>query len=407
MVDTQKILAMLEVEDKPFAQKARGCVAKESLVKASGGDYDAINSLLEEDIALDERAYAPKQRIVAGKPAAESINAKECDGAVAITPANPIPSPVEKKRSQKPSRESVKDGNFKYRGAEMCKTNGKWMIQGFGESYNTLEEAMAQVDEDIENGGIDYSMSVDDEIDLASASESVTEESKMIGTTGGEGGNPENKINFKSQNNGFETDEDIITGDAKAMNEKETVKAAGEELIETKSADSVFPEEMDFDEEAFAELFGLNADEVSAQYVPEDENEPEHLEIRFKEGENEVLLKVKDNGEVEEVVNAEVAETPRFAISISPDEDGRYQLLISGANESEAVMSEEDGTNQSEGDVDSEDENGDERTDEFVEGAGLDLDSEYSESHGMKPAKNAADKIKAYEGTQLKPVRKK
>ena len=65
-------------------------------------------------------------------------------------------------------------------------------------------------------------------------------------------------------------------------------------------------------------------------------------------------------------------------------------------------MSEEDGVNQSEGDTDSEDEDGLGRTDEFVEGAGLDLDSEYSVAHDIKPAKNAADKIK--EPTEL-PVK--
>ena len=56
-MDVEKILEMLEREDKPFIPAKRPQVAKESIVRACNGDYDDINRLLEEDIAIDDRQY--------------------------------------------------------------------------------------------------------------------------------------------------------------------------------------------------------------------------------------------------------------------------------------------------------------------------------------------------------------
>lgn len=351
-MDVEKILEMLEREDKPFTPVKRPQVAKESLVRACNGDYDDINRLLEEDIAIDDRQYreafeAKKTILKSSKESLEKKTAEECEAAP-VGVENPIPSPVRKRADE----EELSDKLLK----ELDKEDGE-----------------VKADE-------------------ACAAESTTEKSPMKGTTDDIVKNK--PIDFKSKNNGFETQVAPDTGKAYAMTEKQTQKAAGEELISTKDG-SIFPEDIDFDEAAFADLFGLDVDDVSAMYVEEQDNIPEHIEIRFKEGENEVLLKLMDDGTLVEEVNAEIVEEPRFTASIEQDDEGNFILLVSDATDTvDNTMSEEDGVNQSEGDTNSEDEDGLGRTDEFVEGAGLDLDAEYSIAHDMKPAKNAADKIK-------------
>lgn len=421
-MDVNKILEMLEREDKPFKPQKREQVAKESLVSACNGDYDAINRLLEEDISIDERTYNKVpviNRPLKKKSSTESCNpkdfpekvAKECD-AVAIGVENPIPSPVMKRADE------AVDRAIHYRGVlieKIPEAEKPWAIDGLGETYETLEDAIAGVDYWVDHEGMDFSKNASEataeklstrllrELDKESAfaGESTTEKSPMKGTTDDIVKNK--PIDFKSKNNGFETSESKETGKATAMTEQQTIKAAGEELISTKEG-SIFPEDIEFDEQAFAELYDLNPDDVSAMYVEEDNNIPEHIEIRFKEGDNETLLMLMDDGSLVEEVNAEIVEEPRFSASIEQDENGNFVLLVSDAVESEDVTkSEEDGINKSEGETDSLDEDGKGRTDEFVEGAGLDLDSEYADTHDIKPAKDATTKIK--DPTQL-PVNK-
>ena len=426
-MDVNKILEMLEREEKPMIPKQRGQVAKESLVKATNGDYDAINRLLEEDIALDEKAYR-QQFSIPSKEGFEGVKrkdqawvdydlkhrkngvsnltkkdikrdgleldkwdnqvvAKECDGATPIGVNNPIPSPVMKKKANENYYEDFVDDPSRPNHSKISKIFDK------GDDYFTYTEQLLKFMPDemigkfIKEYGYDKT-----EAEEAFAGESTTEKSPMKGST--DDLVKSKPIDFKSKNNGFETSVSKETGNAKALNEKQTIKAAGEELIETKK-DSVFPEELDFDEEAFAELFGLNPEEVSGMYVAEEDNIPEHIEIRFKEGENDVVLQYMDDGSIIEIVNAEIVETPRFSASIEQDDQGNFLLLISSADDLD------DGTSipKSEGEGDAVDEEGKERTEEFVEEAGLDLDSEYSKTHGIKPAKNAADKIK--DPTQL------
>lgn len=361
-MDVNKILEMLEREDKPMAPRKREQVAKESVVRACNGSYDDINRLLEEDIAIDEKMYRQSRSIA--RPSKESLQSsnEEDGGATAVTVENPIPSPVMKKKAT----EETDCNNCK----EFEKNGKKYKVSyGKGENGEFKITDIMEVSEE------------------AFAGESTTEKSPMKGTT--DDIVKSKPIDFKSKNNGFETDVSKETGKANAMNEKQTIKAAGEELIETKK-ESVFPESFEFDEEAFAELFGLNPEEVSGTYVEEDDNVPEHVEIRFKEGENDVLLKYMDDGSIIEEVNAEVVETPRFSASMEQDDEGNFLLLISSADDLG------DGTDipKSEGEGDATDEGGQDGTKEFVEEAGLDLDAEYSDDHRIKPAKNAADKIK-------------
>jgi hypothetical protein len=427
-MDVEKILEMLEKEDKPFVPTKRPQVAKESIVRACNGDYDDINRLLEEDIAIDDRQYreaftSKKITLKSSKESLEKKTAEECD-ATPVGVENPIPSPVRKRAdeedlSDKLLRELDKEADeASTEEAEQVvrEVDGFVVVDDAGEVRNSfltheeaedwlypLDNAAKSRNFTIKPGKVKVIVLSDQKksgAGEACAAESTTEKSPMKGTTDDIVKNK--PIDFKSKNNGFETQVAPDTGKAYAMNEKQTQKAAGEELISTKDG-SVFPEDIDFDEAAFADLFGLNVDDVSAMYVEEQDNIPEHIEIRFKEGDNEVLLKLMDDGTLVEEVNAEIVEEPRYTASIEQDDEGNFILLVSDAIDTvEGTMSEEDGVNQSEGDTDSEDEDGLGRTDEFVEGAGLDLDSEYSVAHDIKPAKNAADKIK--EPTEL-PVK--
>lgn len=427
-MDVEKILEMLEREDKPFVPTKRPQVAKESIVRACNGDYDDINRLLEEDIAIDDHQYreafaSKKITLKSSKESLEKKTAEECD-ATPVGVENPIPSPVRKRAdeedlSDKLLRELDKEaGEASTEEAEQVvrEVDGFVVVDDAGEVRNSfltreeaedwlypLDNAAKSRNFTIKPGKVKVIVLNDQKksgAGEACAAESTTEKSPMKGTTDDIVKNK--PIDFKSKNNGFETQVAPDTGKAYAMNEKQTQKAAGEELISTKDG-SVFPEDIDFDEAAFADLFGLNVDDVSAMYVEEQDNIPEHIEIRFKEGDNEVLLKLMDDGTLVEEVNAEIVEEPRYTASIEQDDEGNFILLVSDATDTvEGTMSEEDGVNQSEGDTDSEDEDGLGRTDEFVEGAGLDLDSEYSVAHDIKPAKNAADKIK--EPTEL-PVK--
>lgn len=374
-MDVNKILEMLEREDKPFVQAKRPQVAKESLIKACNGDYDDINRLLEEDIAIDDKAYGTIRKTVKlSKESCEKKPVKECD-ATPVGVDNPIPSPVRKRADEEDLADKMlktldaaeediaNSDNFEDKFRHLI---SEYKAKKGAKAISDIKKVLAELDDN-------------------AASESVTEESPMKGTTDDivKG----KALNLK-KNTTFETQVAPETGKAGAMTEVQTQKAAGEELITTKD-ESVFPQDVEFDEEAFAELFGLDADDVSAMYVEEEDNIPEHIEIRFKEGENEVLLKLMDDGSLIEEVNAEIVEEPRFSASIEQDDEGNFVLLVSDATatvEPDVPMSEEDGEGH--------DEDGLDETKEFVEGAGLDLDSEYADSHGIKPAKDATTKIK-------------
>lgn len=376
MIDVEKIIKMLETEDRLTEVKPREAVAKESLLAACNGDYDAINALLEEDIAIDSREFAsqnaprvrarstaatesatPKKKGQA--PAKESYGlramrqkhgAKECD-ATPVTVENPIPSPVRKRQATE-----AYDPEFEYHGEFAGKgVKGEFAALAFDRIYKGLDNLYPYANskiKDLPELNDDRNDEVDAEI--MRLADKIT------------------KIAFDG----------VSTKDGK--------KSAKEEVVSVTASESVFPEEIDFDEEAFAELFGLDAESVSVDYVPEEENEPEHIEIKFNENGNDVIIKIKDNGEVEEVVNAEIVEPSRFSAAIAPDEDGKFQLLVSFADEGVEEKAKTEGDPEAEG----QDEDGNEDAEEIVEPAGLDMDAEYSDDHGIKPAKNAADKIK-------------
>ena len=99
-MDVEKILEMLEKEDVPFNVFKRPQVAKESLVSACNGDYDAINRLLEEDIAIDERVYSTRPTKRFSRSSKESIGRVAKEDSTPIGVDNPIPSPVRKKANE-------------------------------------------------------------------------------------------------------------------------------------------------------------------------------------------------------------------------------------------------------------------------------------------------------------------
>lgn len=468
-MDVEKILEMLEKEDVPFNVFKRPQVAKESLVSACNGDYDAINRLLEEDIAIDERVYntRPAKRFSRsskesiGRVAKESLETEKLSkfldkalntstnvivtGNLAGTGisselknwANSVGVNLYKVTSYDniPSSEVVLLFDEFDRADRREVQQAKSLMDRQNVLFSIiLAQNSSNVDATVRSKSM--TLNIDDilqgrvakedstpigvynpipspvrkkaneetlsdkmirALDSGSATESTSEKSPMKGSTDDIVKNK--PINFKSQNNKFETQKAPETGKACAMTEKQTQKAAGEELISTKE-DSIFPEELDFDTAAFAELFGLNEEDISAMYVEEEDNIPEHIEIRFKEGENEVLLQLMDDGSLIEEVNAEIVENPRFSASIEQDDEGNYILLVSDATD---TVDEADDVVKSEEDSEGLDEEGLDRTEEFIEGAGLDLDSEYANTHNIKPAKDATTKIK--DPTQL-PVNK-
>lgn len=449
-MDVDKILKMLEAEDKPFAKPRREVVAKESLIAATGGDYTSINNLLEEDLAIDERrtqqALRPMKFV---KPAEENI------GAV-VDVDNPIPSPVKKanetvsndalSKAKAAIREYLDDSRGGYPFADLIllenalpsdipsevledlvesgwlvpvseenpkvrsymeetnmdtleniepmykiketsgfakentansppmavwvKEKDEWKLWGgahqkvkdYFESEEFLKEASAKnkttyTDSKVlPNDGSSPAKESSDQAAQFKTSQNngfETDQSKEVGSFGADK-NVE-KIDFKSKNHRHETSESPEVGKAVVMTEKETEKAVGEAVVETRS-DSAFPEEIDFDEEAFAELFDLDPETIDVAYIPAKENEAERLEVSFTADEDIYVIKILDTGSVEETVNAEIVDEPRFSAEIVQDDDGKFQLLISAANEKT-------------------DEDGNEGSTEFVDGeAGLDLD---------------------------------
>lgn len=415
-MDLNKIIEMLEREEKTPAMPKRESVAKESLIRASGGDYDAINSLLEEDIMIDEKqmfarshrekpvresVVKPQLKRKIAKESAEDVatensvdniadllkqaqdavksgdlkkaaqfardfanitetskdpkKAEECDS-TPVGVDNPIPSPVRKKRAAEDDENCSKSRCHKSRPqTEAC------AVEEDGTQENATEADNRQLQkykgfEIMRFAENDYVVLKDDEQCVNRHFDSADDAKKKI-------------------------DE---------MSEKES--CATEEVLNPTETDSVFPEEVDFDEEAFAELLGLAPEDILISYVQGEENEPEHFELRFKKEDKEVLLKLKNDGTTEEVVDARIIENPEFSYTITQDDEGNYILLVSPE---EVEKDEEDSEPvKSENDTDPGDENGTDGSDEFIQENGLKLDGEYQRVRGEKAAKNASKPVK-------------
>lgn len=442
-MDVNKILEMLEREEKVPVVSKRKMVAKESLVRASGGDLDAINNLLEEDIMLDDQ-YA-SSRTKREKPVVESIkrplekensrfsmrkekrnkSSIECDS-TSIGVNNPIPSPVRKRKANESDEDREK--NCKLRKSrpiqEACAVEND---KEFSEKVcsRRLQKPRKAVEDD-ENSNTVF-------IDLSAPSENIPLEEGEEFTFAGDVPccSPEDfkRLFNRDSMDGFEVkkingremvvipkgqkgklvskkgpkDKPVLLLDDKAKIEgkggefyiiknSSKDKSSIEEVVEVTQSESVFPEEVDFDEEAFAELIDSNPEDILVSYVQEDENEPEHFEVRFKKGDQEVLLKLKSDGTTEEVVNARIIDPAEFSYTITQDDEGQYILLIS-PEEAEETGEERDVV-KSENDTDPGDEEGSKDSDEFIQENGLKLDGEYQRIRGEKPDKNASKPVK-------------
>lgn len=219
-----------------------------------------------------------------------------------------------------------------------------------------------------------------------------------------------------------EAEDDIRTfsvesrGDASPRNIK--YERRGDTVLAVETTKTELPEGSDyevitFDEDAFAELVGAEAGDVGVLFIEETEEEEEHLEITYTIDGEEVLIKVNGDGEVSQIVNAEIEAEPKFEASFAPtlDEDdkeieGDITLTLSlveeeneeneetDGEELDLPKTEEDVVADSEEDNDTEDEDGNTDSEEYVDPAGLDLDEYYSTTHKMRPASNAGNNLK-------------
>jgi hypothetical protein len=219
-----------------------------------------------------------------------------------------------------------------------------------------------------------------------------------------------------------EAEDDIRTisvesrGDASPRNIK--YERRGDTVLAVETTKTELPEGSDyevitFDEDAFAELVGAEAGDVGVLFIEETEEEEEHLEITYTIDGEEVLIKVNGDGEVSQIVNAEIEAEPKFEASFAPtlDEDdkeieGDITLTLSlveeeneeneetDGEELDLPKTEEDVVADSEEDNDTEDEEGNKDSEEYVDPAGLDLDEYYSTTHKMRPASNAGNNLK-------------
>ena len=190
---------------------------------------------------------------------------------------------------------------------------------------------------------------------------------------------------------------------------------ATETVVETKSEN--FPDDFNFDEQAFADEYGIPVETISCVYVPEDPEAKvsEHIEVSFKFEDSTVTLSIMSDGTVNETVDAEVIEPAQFSSAFVEQEaeDGtKTQVLVltlvdedtDGTGDG-AVKSEEDTVTKSEGDENHTDEDGKGSTDEFVEEAGLDIDGFYADTHGMKKADRSVHEVKAQESLAARIIR--
>ncbi|MCM1323034.1 MAG: hypothetical protein NC218_02510 [Acetobacter sp.] len=183
---------------------------------------------------------------------------------------------------------------------------------------------------------------------------------------------------------------------AAAATEKET---AEEMVVE---ASGKFPENFTFDEAAFADEYGIDSENLSVIYVPEDPDAQvaEHIEVSFDYEESKVILSISADNTVSETVDAEEVE-PQFAASFIQQENADGVMedilvldLIEEEGADDTIKSEEDSQTKSEGDEKHEDEDGKGSTDEFIEEAGLDLDGFYADQKGMKKADKSVHEVK-------------
>lgn len=172
------------------------------------------------------------------------------------------------------------------------------------------------------------------------------------------------------------------------------VPASSTEMVVEAQTEN-FPSTFDFDEEKFAEDYGIDKDSITCIHIAEDPEAKieEHIEVSFKavedDKESTVVLSIAPDMLVSETIDAEVIEPAQFAAAFVEEEDEqgemRTRLVLTLVDDGEETVEETDVV-MSEGDVDHVDENGDATTDEFVEEAGLNLDPFYSKQHDMKVA---------------------
>lgn len=176
-----------------------------------------------------------------------------------------------------------------------------------------------------------------------------------------------------------------------------------ETFVET-SPDAGFPETFDFDDEAFAEEYGIDPETLQVMFVPEESEVPAHIEVSFKYEDSVVTLIVNADNSVAETVDAEVVEPAQFSANFAEveDEDGgkKMALLLDLVEEDGPVKSEEDAASKSEEETDPVDADGKAQSpEEFVQQAGLDLDEFHAKNAGIPVAPNPADRIDPVKGT--------
>lgn len=104
---------------------------------------------------------------------------------------------------------------------------------------------------------------------------------------------------------------------------------AGESVVET--GDSKFPEEFDFDAEAFAEEYSIDPETITCVFVEEDQDAKiaEHVELSFTYEESTVILSIYADSTVTETVDAEEVDA-QFSANFAEeeDEDGNKRTVL-------------------------------------------------------------------------------
>lgn len=188
--------------------------------------------------------------------------------------------------------------------------------------------------------------------------------------------------------------------------QKEKDMPADEDINLDPQNGSAFPESLIFDEEAFAEEYGIDIETVTGAYVPESEDGqvPEHIEISFTFEESNVILSIRPDATVEETVDGQFIDPPQFAgrFDERENEDGSVDqvIILDLIEEEDSEDFSEDEVIKSEGDEEYFDEDGKKITgEEFINQKGLEEDEYYATGHGMNVSKNPANRIDYYRGT--------
>lgn len=188
--------------------------------------------------------------------------------------------------------------------------------------------------------------------------------------------------------------------------QKEKDMPADEDINLDPQKGSAFPESLIFDEEAFAEEYGIDIETVTGAYVPESEDGqvPEHIEISFTFEESNVILSIRPDATVEETVDGQFIDPPQFAgrFDERENEDGSVDqvIILDLIEEEDSEDFSEDEVIKSEGDEEYFDEDGKKITgEEFINQKGLEEDEYYATGHGMNVSKNPANRIDYYRGT--------